>query len=93
VLRTGPACRPGEPEVGIRLFEPAELRVMLQDVGWRLVQMKAGNVLWALLGREVLQEARGNDEYSSQMTELERRLGSCRDLAGAGGEIQVLACR
>ena len=93
VLRTGQAIMPDAPDFRIRMFEPTELHLLLQDVGWRPVRTMPGHLLWALLGDDVLQQARDDPQQFAEMLATERKLRACRDLWGAGGDIQVLACK
>ena len=93
VLRTGQATMPDAPDFRIRMFEPTELHLLLQEAGWRPVQTMPGHLLWALLGDDVLQQARDDPQQLAEMVATEKRLRVCRDLCGAGGDIQVLACK
>jgi len=93
VLRTGQTTMPDAPGFHIRMFEPTELHLLLQDAGWRPVHTMPGHLLWALLGDEVLQQARDDSQQLAEMVATEKKLRACRDLWGAGGDIQVLACK
>ena len=93
VLRTGQATMPDAPDFHIRMFEPTELHLLLQDAGWRPVHTMPGHLLWALLGDDVLQQARDDPQRLAEMVATEKKLRACRDLWGAGGDIQVLACK
>jgi SAM-dependent methyltransferase len=93
VLRTGQAIMPDAPDFRIRMFEPTDLHLLLQDVGWRPVRTMPGHLLWALLGDDVLQQAGDDPQQFAEMLAAERELRACRDLWGAGGDIQVLACK
>jgi len=93
VLRTGQATMPDAPDFHIRMFEPTELHLLLQEAGWRPVHTMAGHLLWALLGEEVLQQAGDDPQQFAEMVATEKKLRACRDLWGAGGDIQVLACK
>jgi hypothetical protein len=92
-LQTGWAPLAGEPDQKVRTFAPAELRLLLQDVGWRVIYVWGGNLLQSLLGAEVLESAARQQDQWAEMVQLERRLRNCRDLTGAGLDVQVLACK
>jgi len=93
MLQTGWAPLPGEPDRNVRMFAPAELRGLLQEVGWRVIYVWGGNVLQSLLGAEVLESAARHQDQWAEMLQLERWLRTCRDLTGAGLGVQVLACK
>jgi len=93
VLRTGQVIRPDAPDFRIRMFEPTQLHLLLQDAGWRPVHTMPSHLLWALLGDEVLQQAGDDPQQFAEMLATEKKLRACRDLWGAGGDIQVLACK
>jgi SAM-dependent methyltransferase len=92
-LQTGWAPLPGEPDQKLRTFAPAELRLLLQDVGWRVIYVWGANVLQALLGADALEAAARRQDQWAELVQLERRLRNCRDLTGAGLDVQVLACK
>jgi S-adenosylmethionine-dependent methyltransferase len=90
---TGLASPPDEPEVRIRLFEPSELRFLLQQTRWRIVQQSPGAVCWALLGAHALQEFGQTEDGFAKLLEMERRLRKVPELLGCGGDVQLLASR
>ena len=90
---SGIASPPDEPDVRIRLFEPAEVRLILQQTQWRIVHQWPGAVCWALLGAHALQEFGRTEDGYAKLLEMERHLRKVPDLLAAGGDVQVLASR
>ncbi len=89
----GRASPPDEPDVPIRLFEPAELRLLLQETDWRIVHQWPGAICWALLGPRALQEFGTTQEGYAKLLEMERYLRRIPELQAAGGDLQLLASR
>ncbi len=83
----------GEPDVPIRLFEPSELRLILDSAGWRIVHQWPGAICWALLGSQALQEFGQTDQGYARLLEMEHRLRKESGLLAAGGDLQLLAVR
>jgi ubiquinone/menaquinone biosynthesis C-methylase UbiE len=92
-LLRGRASPPDGPDVRIRLFEPAEVRLLLQETGWRVVHQWPGAICWALLGARALQEFGRTQEGYARLLEMERRLRKIPELQAAGGDLQLLASR
>jgi ubiquinone/menaquinone biosynthesis C-methylase UbiE len=90
---SGRASPPNELDVQIRLFEPAELRLLLQQTDWRIVHQWPGAICWALLGAHALQEFGRTQEGYTRLLEMERYLRKVPGLQAAGGDLQVLASR
>lgn len=89
----GHASPPDEPDVRIRLFDPAEIRLTLQKTQWRIVQQWPGAICWALLGSHALQEFGHTDDGYAKLLEIERHLRKVPELLAAGGDLQMLAVR
>lgn len=92
-LLQGNASPPDEPDVHIRLFDPAEVRLLLQKTDWRIVHQWPGAICWALMGAHALQEYGRTDEGFSKLLQMERYLRKVPGLLAAGGDIQLLASR
>jgi ubiquinone/menaquinone biosynthesis C-methylase UbiE len=89
----GHASMPDEPEVHIRLFDPSEVRLILQRTQWRIVHQWPGHICWALMGSHTLQEFGQTEEGYGKMLEMERSLRRVPELLAAGGDLQMLAVR
>lgn len=89
----GRASPPDEPDVRVRLFEPAEVRLLLQETGWRIVHQWPGAICWSLLGTRALQEFGRTHEGYLKLLEMERCLRKIPELQAAGGDLQLLASR
>jgi ubiquinone/menaquinone biosynthesis C-methylase UbiE len=89
----GHVSMPDEPDVHIRLFDPAEIRLILQKTQWRIVHQWPGAICWALMGSHALQESGQSEEGYAKLLEIERTLRRVPELLAAGGDLQVLAVR
>ncbi len=89
----GHASLPDEADVHIRLFDPAEARLMLHKTDWRVVHQWPGAICWALMGSHALQEMGSTDEGYQRLLQMERYLRTEPGLLAAGGDVQLLAVR
>lgn len=89
----GQASPPQKPDVRIRLFDPAEVRLLLQETDWRIVHQWPGAMCWALMGTRALQEFGSSEEGFAKLLEMERYLRKVPGLLAAGGDLQLLAAR
>jgi ubiquinone/menaquinone biosynthesis C-methylase UbiE len=89
----GHASPPDQPDVHIRLFDPAEVRLILQKTQWRIVHQWPGAVCWALMGSHALQEFGATEQGYAKLLEMERHLRKVPELLAAGGDLQMLAVR
>lgn len=90
---SGHASPPDEPQVHIRLFEPTEVRLLLQQTQWRIAHQWPGAICWALLGAHALQEFGQTEEGYARLLNMEQQLRKVPGLLAAGGDVQLLASR
>jgi hypothetical protein len=75
------------------LFDPSEIRLILQKTQWRIVHQWPGAVCWALMGSHALQEFGATEEGYAKLLEMEQNLRRVPELLAAGGDVQMLAVR